>query len=172
MRVLRISYVTTCIENLDVIPSGPIPPNPLELISSDKTAVLFEELKKMYDVIIIDSPPIALVSDGLLLLKYATIRLIVVRQNYTPRDLFKSVLHDLEKRDVTSLNIVLNDDRNGFNGYGYGYGYRYDYGYGQEKEKQSLREKISSYFSELMWLTGDLYNQGYPVKMCTVCLGC
>jgi tyrosine-protein kinase Etk/Wzc len=129
------------IANLDVIPSGPIPPNPLELISSDQTARLFEELKKSYDLIIIDSPPIALVSDGLLLLKYANIRLIVVRQHYTPRNLFTSVLNDLEKREISSLHIVLNDDKEGINGYGYGYGY----GYGHES-KPSVREKIERIF--------------------------
>jgi capsular exopolysaccharide synthesis family protein len=133
------------IENLDVIPSGPIPPNPLELISSDKTSALFEELKRRYDVLLIDSPPIALVSDALLLLRFANIRLIVVRQNYTPRLLFESVLHDLEKRGINALNIVLNDDRGPMNGY-YGY-YGYGvYGYGNEDEKRSLRQKISAIF--------------------------
>jgi tyrosine-protein kinase Etk/Wzc len=130
------------IENLDVIPSGPIPPNPLELISSEKTAVLFKELKKKYDVILIDSPPIALVSDGLLLLKYSNIRLIVVRQNYTPRNLFTSVVHDLERRDIKPLNIIINDNKVGMSGYGYGYSYGYGYGYGHEHEKLSFREKI------------------------------
>ena len=135
----------TGIENLDFIPSGPIPPNPLELISTEKTALLFEELKRKYDVIVVDSPPLALVSDGLLLLKYANIRLIVVRQNYTPRNLFSSVVHDLEKRGLTSLNIILNDDRDGLNGYGYGYGYS-GYGYGHTDEKQSFVERLRSRF--------------------------
>jgi capsular exopolysaccharide synthesis family protein len=131
------------IPNLDVIPSGPIPPNPLELISSERTSLLFEELKRRYDVIIIDSPPVALVSDALLLLKYSNIRLLVVRQNYTPRNLFESVLRDLEKRDIKWLNIILNDDRRGLNSYGYGYGYN-SYGYGHEK--RTIGQKISSIF--------------------------
>jgi capsular exopolysaccharide synthesis family protein len=111
------------VQNLDIIPSGPIPPNPSELISSDKTAILFKELKNRYDVVFIDSPPIALVSDALLLLRYATIKIIVVRQNFTPKNLFASIMNDLEKRDIKSLSIIINDEKVGMDGYGYGYGY-------------------------------------------------
>jgi tyrosine-protein kinase Etk/Wzc len=133
------------IGNLDVIPSGPIPPNPSELISSEKTTVLFEELKNRYDVILIDSPPIALVSDALLLLRFADIRILVVRQNFTPKTLFASIMSDLEKRDIKSLNIIINDEKIGLNGYGYGYGYGngygygYGYGYGHEPVRSSFK---------------------------------
>jgi capsular exopolysaccharide synthesis family protein len=130
------------IANLDVIPSGPIPPNPSELISSDRTAALLQELKQRYDMVLIDSPPIALVSDALLLLKHSTIRLIVVRQNYTPRNLFASIMADLKNRDISSLNIVINDQKTGQGGYGYRYGYHYGYGYGQEPDHQSFFRRI------------------------------
>jgi len=136
------------IQHLDVIPSGPIPPNPSELISSEKTAELFEELKKRYDVILVDSPPIALVSDALLLLRYATIRLVVVRQHFTPRNLFASIMSDLEKRNINPLSIIINDEKSGTNGYGYGYryGYSYGYGYGHEPEGSALK----NFFNQLI----------------------
>ena len=133
------------IENLDVIPSGPIPPNPSELVSSEKTAILFEELKNRYDVILIDSPPIAMVSDALLLLKYANIKLVVVRQNFTPRNLFSSIINDLEKRNIQPLSIIINDEKAGLNGYGYNYGY--GYGYGNETVRHSFKEAIRKVFN-------------------------
>jgi tyrosine-protein kinase Etk/Wzc len=131
------------IPNLDVIPSGPIPPNPSELISTEQTANLFTELGKRYDMILIDSPPIALVSDALLLLKYANIRLLIVRQNYTPRNLFASTMNDLENREVGPVNIIINDDKMGMKGYGYGYGY----GYGHDNAKRSVKDHIKRIFS-------------------------
>lgn len=135
----------TEVELLDVIPSGPIPPNPLELISSDHTTRLFDELKQRYHVVIVDSPPIALVSDSLLLLRHASVKLIVARQQYTPRSLFVSVMEDLEKRKAGPFHVVLNDNKSGLNGYGYGY--NYGYGYGHAPAKRGLIQRISGLFS-------------------------
>jgi tyrosine-protein kinase Etk/Wzc len=126
------------IDNLDVIPSGPIPPNPTELISSAITKELFNVLSTRYDIVLIDSPPIALVSDALLLLKFANIRILVVRQNFTPRNLFAAIIGDLQRRNIDKLNIVINDERTDGNTYGYGYGY----GYGIEEEKGSMLYRI------------------------------
>jgi capsular exopolysaccharide synthesis family protein len=123
------------VPSFDVIPSGPTPPNPSELISSEKTTDLFRELRSRYDIILIDSPPVGLVSDALQLIRYANVTLLVVRQQYTPKDLFASVISDLSKREIGSLNIVINDEKPGTDRYGYGYGY----GYGQEKETLSAR---------------------------------
>jgi capsular exopolysaccharide synthesis family protein len=142
--VLKDIIFHSGIRDLDVIPSGPLPPNPLDLIASERTAALFTELQKVYDVILLDSPPVALVSDALLLLKYANVKLIVVRQNYTPRNLLVSVLNDIEKRNISSLSLVMNDEKAGLNGYGYGYGYAY--GYGHHDEKKSIKSKIASIF--------------------------
>lgn len=138
------------IENLDVITSGPVPPNPSELISSAKTDELFHQLKQRYDIIIIDSPPIAPVSDALLLLKHSNIRLLVIRQNVTPRELLATIISDLEKRNVNNLNLILNDEKVGRDGYGYSYGYAYGYGYGyeQEEEKKSVKSRLIGFFSK------------------------
>lgn len=123
------------IPNFDVVPSGPTPPNPSELISSERTADLFRELKSRYDIILIDSPPVGMVSDALQLIRLVNVTLVVVRQHYTPRNLFASVMSDLGNREISSLNVVINDEKPGADGYGYGYGY----GYGHEEETLPAR---------------------------------
>ena len=143
------------VENLDIIMSGPIPPNPSELIASEKTATMFALLKEMYDFIIIDTPPIGLVSDAFLLMKYTDANLILVRQNFTYKKVFTSIIRDMEQRKLPNLAILINDVKTGRNAYGYGYGYGYEYGYGygqgygygyysddRKAEKKSIMKRI------------------------------
>lgn len=114
--------------NLDIIPSGPIPPNPSELILSPKLDILLAELKETYDYIIIDSAPLGLVTDTMHLMQFADITLIVVREGYS-RKIFISDLNILiEKHDLKNIGLVLNsvDMDAGTYGYGYGYGYGED----------------------------------------------
>ncbi len=114
--------------NLDIITSGPIPPNPAELIASDKCKQLFDELKKLYDYIIIDTPPLCLVTDAFLLMKYIDVNLFIVRQGITNKNIFGSIIQDLAKRNLTT-SIIINGITAG-SGYGYRYGsYKYGYGY-------------------------------------------
>ncbi len=87
-------------ENLDIIMSGPIPPNPSELIASDKAATMFALLKGMYDFIIIDTPPVGIVTDAFLLMKFADANLILVRQNFTHKKVFTSIIRDMEQRKL------------------------------------------------------------------------
>ncbi len=75
----------TKIENLDLMPAGPIPPNPSELIMSNHMKNLMEELKAQYDYIIIDTPPIGLVTDALIAMKYADINIYILRQRTSKR---------------------------------------------------------------------------------------
>ena len=118
--------------NLDIITSGPIPPNPAELIASDKCKQLFDELKEKYDYIIIDTPPLGLVTDAFLLMKYTDVNLFIVRQGVTNKNIFGSIIQDLANRNLTT-SIVINGMSAG-KGYGYRYGnYKYGgyaYGYG------------------------------------------
>jgi tyrosine-protein kinase Etk/Wzc len=123
------------IENLDIIPSGPIPPNPTELISSARTTELFLLLKRSYDIIFIDSPPVGLVSDALLLLKHANVIMLVLRHNFTPKSLFSNIMDDLARRKIENINLLINDIKLNMNGYGYGYGYAYGYGYDNHETK-------------------------------------
>lgn len=120
-------------ENLDFITAGPIPPNPSELIIGTRMNGLLEELKKKYDVIILDTPPVGLVTDGVLLLKKVDYPIYVFRADYSKKH-FVHVADRLINENQIPLSVVLNGvdlDRNKYNdrySYGYGYGYGYTYG--------------------------------------------
>lgn len=92
----------------DVLFSGPIPPNPAELISHKKAAELFELLKQKYDYIIIDTPPSGVVTDAMILGQYADGLIYVVRHNFAPKELVKDSIAKLEHAKVNILGIVLN----------------------------------------------------------------
>ncbi|UPT76802.1 polysaccharide biosynthesis tyrosine autokinase [Sulfurovum sp. XGS-02] len=112
-------------KNLDIISSGPIPPNPSELILTHKLDELIEALKEEYDYIFIDSAPLGLVTDTMHLMQYADISLIVFRENYAKKS-FVTDLNDLvTKHDLKHIGLVINsvDASSGAYGYGYGYGY-------------------------------------------------
>ncbi len=114
--------------------TGPIPPNPAELIIGDRMESFFNALKANYDYIVIDSAPVGMVSDSFALSKYADATLYVIRQRYTLKKQM-DFINDLKKdKKLTNMAIVVNDvnlaGRYGYYGYGYGYGYGYMYGYG------------------------------------------
>lgn len=111
----------TNIDNLDFIAAGPIPPNPVELIASEKTKYLFEELKNKYDYIIIDSAPIGAVTDSYLLFEYADINIFTLRHNYTIKDALKNNLNNIERKDVVNVSLLINDVKLKKSNYGYTY---------------------------------------------------
>lgn len=118
------------IKNLNIIPSGPIPPNPSELLNNKKMKDLINKLKKEYEYIIIDTPPIGIVTDGVISMKYSDINLYVVRHNYTKRNML-NIINDLySTKQIPNANIIINDFQISSSVYGYGYGYNYGYGYG------------------------------------------
>jgi capsular exopolysaccharide synthesis family protein len=131
--------ITTEYENLSIIPAGPVPPNPSELTSSGKTAELFNLLKERFDYVIIDSPPIGLVSDTFHLATLSDTCLIIVRQNKTLKYLLEGTVKDIKTSDIKNVSLVVNDiglagKGYGYGGkYGYGYGGKYGYGYGYER---------------------------------------
>jgi tyrosine-protein kinase Etk/Wzc len=110
-------------DKLDYLESGPIPPNPVELMALDKTELLLVQLKKMYDCIILDSTPLAQVSDAYLLMNFANIKIIIARYNFTRKKIFKFIIKDLKQKGMDDLCIVFNDNRIRNDQYGYGYGY-------------------------------------------------
>jgi tyrosine-protein kinase Etk/Wzc len=126
--------------HLDLIFSGPIPPNPVELIASSRTAEMFEKLKEEYDYIFIDTPPIGLVSDALLFLKYSDVNLFLIRHNVTRKRMLRAVFSSIEKIKLSNLNIVVNDIKAG-NNYGYVKGYGYNYAYGYSYDDASPEER-------------------------------
>lgn len=122
---------TTNYKNLDVIVSGPVPPNPSELLMSDKMDSLISILKEKYDCIIMDTPPIGLVSDALNLNKYTDATLYLIRQNYTKKAMLSIINEKYEKGEVKNISFVLNYFQHKAKyGYGSNYGYGYGYGYG------------------------------------------
>ena len=119
----------TTYENLDLISGGPVPPNPSELLLSPRIQLFIEEAKKHYDCIIIDTPPMAIVTDAFLLAPFADHTLFLVRQNYTPKNLLRTVEDYFSAGKLKNVSIVLNDIYRSGPGYGFGYGYAYGYGY-------------------------------------------
>lgn len=110
-------------EKMDYICSGPIPPNPAELLALEKAENLIESLKEKYDYIIIDTPPLAQVTDGFLLMDKADIKIIVARYNYSKKSIFSIIMKDLRQKNIKNICIVLNDNKIESDQYGYGYGY-------------------------------------------------
>jgi tyrosine-protein kinase Etk/Wzc len=128
----------TTYDNLYVLPSGPIPPNPVELMMNGKYAQLLKEASDQYQYIVIDCPPLGVVTDAELIAKYADLMLFVTRYNHTPKDFIEKLVnkYNTEKK-ITNTGIVFNGlkpKRMGYYGYNYGYGYGYGYGY-YSKEK-------------------------------------
>lgn len=119
------------VDNLYVVPCGAIPPNPAELLLDEKLPMIFEYLRKNFDVIIIDTAPVGLVSDAQVLSRYANSTLYIVRLNHT----FKKHIHFLDdlysNNKLPRLGVLVNDinassdyySYGNYNGYGYGYSY-------------------------------------------------
>ncbi|WP_430813459.1 GumC family protein [Carboxylicivirga sp. RSCT41] len=106
----KSKLIHTCEEHrLDVMVSGEIPPNPAELIAGEQTAVLINELKRLYEIIIIDSPPIGLVTDALLLSRLSDINILVTRHKHTPKPMLTNLLKDKKITEIKNFNLVLND---------------------------------------------------------------
>lgn len=114
-------------EHLSIIPAGPTPPNPSELLALDKAAELVRLLKDSYDCIVIDSSPIGTVSDTFHLSGLVDTTLVVVRQNMTPKNLLETTLKDIAFSEFKSVSIIVNDIKTMENKYTYGgkYGYKY-----------------------------------------------
>ena len=110
-------------KNLDVIASGPIPPDPSELILTNKLDILINELKEVYDYIFIDSAPLGLVTDTMHLMQYADTSLIVFRENYAKKSFVTDLNNLVQTHNLKHIGIVLNSVGVSSGNYGYGYGY-------------------------------------------------
>lgn len=148
------------VDNLYVIPCGPVPPNPSEILLTPKFGQLFEWLKQNFDCIVIDTAPVGLVSDAFTLSQYADATIYVVRQRYTFKRQINFIDDLYRKHKLPKMGILVNDfvseGTKGYYGYGaakYGYGYGYGYGtgagYGEsyyvtDGKKKTLYRKIKS----------------------------
>ena len=110
-------------ENLDIITSGPIPPNPSELIMTDRMKELIEALRERYDYIFIDSAPLGLVTDTMNVMPYVDISLIIFRENYSKKAFVKDLGSLVERHGLKHIGVVLNGSSMSGGSYGYGYGY-------------------------------------------------
>ncbi len=145
------------ISNLDYITAGPVPPNPSELTASLELFKLIEKLKLIYDVIIIDTPPLGLVTDALEIFKTCDYPIYVIKANYSKRAFLYNLNHLFIEKHILNLSVVLNGidlEKSRYGGYNYGYGYGYGYGntdyhtdyYGdsEKKKKKGFLGKIIS----------------------------
>jgi succinoglycan biosynthesis transport protein ExoP len=128
-KTLEEITIKTHIPFLDVITSGPIPPNPSELIMGDGMKEFIEELKLKYDYVVLDTPPVGLVTDAIELSSFADVTLYIMRQNFTRKDMINLLNNRVKRGELNNVSIILNGYENKAK-YGAGYGYGYGYGYG------------------------------------------
>lgn len=132
--VVDLIRPTTLHPDMYLIPSGPIPPNPSELLSNGRIGILLDALRKQFDYVILDTPPVTLVADATLLGSYVDAVFYIVRHEYTPKIYLQRLAVLNASQKFKSLNVIFNgvNYRNSQE-YGYGYGYGYAYKYGEEK---------------------------------------
>ena len=117
-------------EGLDIILSGAIPPNPAELLLSERTELFFSELRKRYDYVIVDTAPSMVVTDTLLISSIADLTIYVVRADYTEKKIIGFINETASDEKLKNITVVLNSvSENNF-----GYGNKYGYVYGQERK--------------------------------------
>ena len=145
-------------DNLYVIPCGPVPPNPAEMLLEPKIKELFDYLKVRFDVVIVDSAPVGLVSDAMILGEHADCTLYILRQNYTYKKQLGLIDELYTQKKLPKLSVLLNDVKagtggygsyGGYGGYGYGYGYGYGSGYFDESKakKKTIWQRVQGLFS-------------------------
>ena len=114
--------VKTPLENFDYVPSGPHPPNPSELLMNGEFAALLEDLKLNYDFIILDTPPVGLVTDGIMAMRRADICIYIFRANYSKKEFLLNLRRIISINKFTNITTLLNAlPSTGGKGYGYGY---------------------------------------------------
>jgi capsular exopolysaccharide synthesis family protein len=127
-------------DNLDILLSGAIPPNPAELWMQDRTKELFDKAKSNYDLVVIDSAPTILVTDTLLINKYADVTAYVTRASYTDKSLLDFVSDTIKAGKLKNVAVIVNNVKLA----NFGYGNKYGYVYGEDKK--NLLTKIKSFF--------------------------
>ncbi|MGY6743322.1 MAG: GumC family protein [Cecembia sp.] len=144
----RLLVKRTDYEHLDALLSGPIPPNPSELIGNGKLPLLIDALKKEYDIIILDTPPIGMVSETLEMFPLADAVFFVVRYNYTLKSGIDHINHLKTSQKLQNAYIIFNavDEKEIQYNFGYGYGYGYGGYYGGDEEKEGIMGRLRKSF--------------------------
>ena len=136
--------VHTRIENLDLIPCGPIPPNPSEIVGSKKIKQFIDDLRKEYQHILIDSPPITAVTDAVLLSQVADSVLLVIRAGTIPKPVIQNAIEQLRTVGAHIIGGILNGVKAGRDSYYYYQYYYYYYGDDGSKKKKGVKTKKHS----------------------------
>ena len=128
--------------NLDLVHSGKIPPNPAELLLSDRVKTLIEEARMNYDYIIVDSAPTILVTDTFLINKFADVTMYVTRANYTDKVLLNYLQETIDDKKLDNVSLIVNDVK--VSNFGYGRKYSYEYTSG----KKGVFDYFKAYFTK------------------------
>ena len=141
----------TTLPNVYIIPSGPIPPNPSELIANGRLEKMLEKLRQEFDFVLLDTPPLGLVTDATLMAPLADVSFYLIRHEVTPKQYLQQIKQLNDKRILGSLQLIFNavNYKNSPDyGYGYSYGYGYGYGkgyYGEEKKGKNLKSLVNKW---------------------------
>ncbi|MFN2438480.1 MAG: GumC family protein [Chitinophagaceae bacterium] len=133
-------------ENLYLLPSGPLPENPSELLLSPRVERMLNQLGDQYDYILIDTAPLAPMPDAYVLSKHCDATLYVVRHKYTPKGIVQRIDEENKINELKNPAIIFNAVKNrGYikNNFGYGYGYGHDYRYGYHAKDSRSRKKLT-----------------------------
>lgn len=131
--------IITPLDHVDVLPCGVIPPNPAELLSTERFAAMIKAVREEYDIIFLDCPPVEIVADAEIINPHADLTLFIVRASLMERSYLKDIERWYAEKKYHNLTLLLNGTtdalgRYGYHKYGYGYGgYGYGYGYGPKK---------------------------------------
>jgi capsular exopolysaccharide synthesis family protein len=139
----REILMPTAIDNLSIVPAGNLVKTPSELLLNGRLEVLLNYLDAMYDMIIVDTPPVKPVSDAYEIAQYCNFLLFVVRHDYTPKVNLQMLDQEMDTHNIKDVAIVFNGvKKRGIGKYSYGYGYGYGYDdrvmydeYGKRKKK-------------------------------------
>ena len=142
---------TDMLDNWYILPAGDVPPNPSELLGSDAMHKFITEIREKFDFVVIDLPPIGIVSDALVIAESIDGLVVVCRQDYTSRKLLNECMNQLAPLGEKILGIVMSDTHKNNKGYYYNknkyksyskyYEYGYDNGYGYSKSRKKMAAK-------------------------------
>lgn len=136
------SFKSELLSTWYILPAGDIPPNPSELLGSTRMESLLEELREIFDYIIIDLPPVNIVSDALSISSLITGMILVIREEYTEKKELERCFRQLKLSNVNVLGCVMNESKSGSSSYGKYKRYRYYkyYRYYYKNEYKEHRE--------------------------------
>ncbi|MGK7391857.1 MAG: GumC family protein [Candidatus Cyclobacteriaceae bacterium M2_1C_046] len=132
----------TGVNNLDYIPAGPTPPNPSELLLNGEFNTLLDDLSKLYDIIVLDTPPVGIVTDGILAMRKAVLPIYVFRANYSQKEFLKVFKRVQQINNIKNLAVILNAVPQGADRY-------YGAGYYEEKKGNKAFGKIKMIFNRV-----------------------